>query len=106
MPPRWTEPVSRGLYGSLTSYCFNSPVPQHETYSHRSSTERSISVTSGGTAAKGWSAGGSSEASAGSAGVVVTFFTPQAPLFPGHNPTDPDRVAAPVTTPTDTPTLR
>ena len=33
-----------------------------------------MSLTSGGTAPKGCSAGGSSEASAGSAGIVITFF--------------------------------
>src|SRR5215218_10227759 len=58
MPPSLTEPVSRGLKMSLTSYCLSSPVPQQETYSQRSSTDRSMSETSGGTAPKGLSAGG------------------------------------------------
>src|SRR5574341_302471 len=32
--PSRIEPVSRGLNGSLTSYCFSSPVPHQDTYSH------------------------------------------------------------------------
>jgi hypothetical protein len=35
----------------------SSPVAQHETYSQRSSTDRSMSETSGGTAPNGFSAG-------------------------------------------------
>src|SRR5215218_2517506 len=58
MPPSLTEPVSLGLNGSATSYCLSSPVPQQDTYSQRSSTDRSMSETSGGTAPKGLRAGG------------------------------------------------
>ena len=68
IPPRRTDAVSRGWNGSLTSYCLSSPVPQHDTYSQRSSTDRSMSVTSGGAAPKGLNSGGRSSASAGSAG--------------------------------------
>src|ERR671919_1905863 len=85
IPPRRTELVSLGLCGSLTSYCLSSPVPQHDTYSQRSSTDRSMSVTSGGTAPKGCSAGGSWEASAGSAGVGVALLGPPTALSPGPN---------------------
>jgi hypothetical protein len=31
MPPIRNLPVSFGLNGSLTSYCWKSPVPQHDT---------------------------------------------------------------------------
>src|SRR5256885_15939795 len=75
MPPRCTEPVSLGLNGSLTSYCRNSPVPQQDTYRNRSSRLRLMSVTSGGTALNGFSAGGSWSGAAGSAGTSVTFRT-------------------------------
>src|SRR5580693_984256 len=71
----WTDAVSRGWNGSLTSYCLSSPVPLHDTYSQRSSTDRSMSETSGGTAPKGCSAGGRSSAWAGSAGMVITLST-------------------------------
>ena len=50
IPPRCTEPVFRGWNGSETSYCRNSPVPKQETYRKRSSSERLMSVISGGTA--------------------------------------------------------
>src|SRR3989442_15889737 len=99
MPPKGTEPASLGLCGSLTSYCLSSPVPQHDTYSQRSSTDRSMSVTSGGTAPKGCSAGGSSEASAGSAGGGITLFAPPRAASPDHHPHQAQRTAAPVTTP-------
>src|SRR2546426_8694441 len=46
--PNLTEPVCTGWNGSDTSYCKSSPVPQHETYKHRSSRERLMSVTRGG----------------------------------------------------------
>src|SRR3712207_8449128 len=85
------EPTSRGAAGSETSYCLSSPVPQQDTYSIRSSTDRSMSVTSGGTAENGLSAGGRSSGSAGSAGGVVTLsalpFSPsreQPPPHPGR----------------------
>src|SRR5262245_42256107 len=73
MPPIFTEPVSTGLKGSDTSNCFSSPVPQHETYRNRSSSERLMSVTSGGTAPKPLSSGGRSSAAAGSAGISITL---------------------------------
>src|SRR6185369_13684629 len=57
-PPRRTDPVSRGWKGSLTSNCLSSPVPQQDTYSQPSSTDRSMSDTSGGTAPNGFNAGG------------------------------------------------
>src|SRR5215469_17548656 len=77
MPPIRTLPVSLGLNGSETSYCCRSPVPQHATYRKRSSIDRSMSVTSGGTALKPLSTGGRSSALAGSAGIEITFLTAQ-----------------------------
>ena len=100
MPPSRTEPVSRGLNGSLTSYCFSSPVPQQDTYSHRSSTDRSMSEISGGTAPKGLSAGGRSSGSAGSAGMVMTLRTAHRSPSLCHIHTDPDRSSTLITTPT------
>src|SRR6266498_2993731 len=100
MPPRRTEPASRGLDGSLTSYCLSSPVPQQETYSQRSSTDRSMSETSGGTAPKGCSAGGRSSGSAGWAGMVTTLRTAQRSPSWCHSHTDPDRSSTLMTTPT------
>src|SRR5256714_7732801 len=105
MPPRCTEPASLGLCGSLTSYCFSSPVPQHETYSQRSSTDRSMSLTSGGTAPKGCSAGGSCEVSAGSAGVGGTLFPPPPGFSPGHHHTAADQTREPLPPPPETPGL-
>src|SRR5919106_4463583 len=75
MPPIRTLPVSFGSSGSDTSYWWKSPVPQHDTYRYLSSTDRSMSVTKGGAALKPCSIGGSCAASAGSAGIVITFFT-------------------------------
>src|SRR3954470_1896231 len=72
MPPSSTDPVSRGWKTSLTSNCFSSPVPQQDTYSQRSSTDRSMSETSGGTAPNGWSAGGRAAGSAGAGGGQVS----------------------------------
>src|SRR5207344_2073010 len=89
MPPSLTEAVSRGWNGSATSYCLSSPVPQQDTYSQRSSTDRSMSEISGGTAPKGFSAGGRSSASAGSAGMVITLLTAQRPPSLCHDHTDP-----------------
>src|SRR3954454_19227639 len=101
MPPRRTEPVSRGLRGSETSKRLSSPVPQHETTSERSSTDRAMSVTSGGTAPKGWRVGGSWSASAGSAGGGGTLSALKAPspCF-SHSHTEADRSAVEVTTAT------
>src|SRR3974390_3278455 len=70
-----TLPVSLGLNGSDTSYCCRSPVPQQATYRNRSSIDRSISVTSGGTALKPFSMGGRTSASAVSAGMSMIFLT-------------------------------
>ena len=55
----WTEPASFGFLGSVTSYCRISPVPQQATYRNLSSMDRSMSVTSGGTAPKPCRSGGS-----------------------------------------------
>src|SRR6187200_548884 len=79
MPPIFTEPVSTGLNGSDTSNCFSSPVPKHDTYRKRSSSERLRSVTSGGTAPKPLSSGGRSSADAGSAGMSMTLRMRQVP---------------------------
>src|SRR5437870_6252127 len=97
IPPRRTDPVSFGLWGSLTSYCLSSPVPKHDTYSQRSSTDRSMSLTSGGTAPNGCSAGGRSAVSAGSAGIVMTFLTPQRSPSRYHSHTEAERSATLIT---------
>src|SRR5207245_4771348 len=75
MPPNFTEPVCTGRKGSETSYCRSSPVPQQETYKNRSSSERFMSVTRGGTALKPLSKGGNCSGSAASAGISITFRT-------------------------------
>ena len=105
MPPSRTEPVSRGLNGSATSYCLSSPVPQQDTYSQRSSTDRSMSEISGGTAPNGFSAGGRSSGSAGSAGMVMTLRTAQRSPSRCHSHTDPDRSSTLMTTPDEAPGL-
>jgi hypothetical protein len=67
-----------------------------------SSTDSEMSVTSGGTAPNGWRIGGNCSASAGSAGIVMTFSTltrPSSPRF--HSHTDAERSAVEVTTPTN-----
>src|SRR5256886_15720172 len=86
MPPGCTEPASLGLCGSLTSYCFSSPVPKHDTYSQRSSTDRSMSLTSGGSAPAGLGAGGGPLAVAGSAGGPVLLVLPSQPVAGLHEP--------------------
>src|SRR5215207_8547867 len=101
MPPRRTDPVSRGLNGSVASYCLSSPVPQHEMYSQRSSTERSMSEMSGGTAANGLSAGGSSSGSAGSGGIVMTFSTAHRSPSWCHSQTDAEKSSTLMMTPTN-----
>src|SRR5688572_31546794 len=107
MPPMRVEPLSCGLNGSLTSYRRSSPVPQHDTYSQWSSTERLMSETSGGTTPNPWMIGGSSAGSAGSAGMVMTFFAFHSPLpsraFSSryHMKIDDDRSASDSTTPTN-----
>jgi hypothetical protein len=58
---------------SETSYWRISPVPQHETYRKRSSRERFMSVTSGGTAPKSLSIGDRRPGSASSSGMSMTF---------------------------------
>jgi hypothetical protein len=76
-------------------------VPQHDTYSERSSTESAMSVTSGGTAPNGFSAGGSSSGSAGSAGMEITLCAPNVPSGRrSHRKTDAERSAVETTTPT------
>src|SRR5215467_7958137 len=60
----------------------NSPVPQHETYRYLSSSDKLMSVTNGGTAPNPFKKGGSSSASAGSAGISITFFTAHPAPFP------------------------
>src|ERR1700733_8240075 len=82
MPPTCTEPINLGLNGSETSYWRISPVPQQEAYRNRSSTERLISVSSGGTALKPCNSGGSWLASAGSARISMTFFISNFPFDP------------------------
>src|SRR5258706_12850987 len=68
MPPICTEPVFFGCNGSETSYWRNSPVPKQETYKKRSSSDRLISVISGGTALNPCKSGGNVAGSAGLAG--------------------------------------
>src|SRR5437016_10460799 len=81
MPPIRIEPVFFGLNGSETSYCKNSPVPKHETYRNLSSSDKLMSVTSGGTALKPFSIAGNLSGSAGSAGISITFLISHAPLL-------------------------
>jgi hypothetical protein len=57
MPPRWSEPVFFGLTGSETSYWMNSPVPQHETYRKRSSSDRLMNLVDAATHASKHAAG-------------------------------------------------
>src|SRR5438067_13368832 len=100
MPPMRTEPVFFGLNGSETSYGKNSPVPQQETYRNLSSSDKSMSDTSGGTALKSFSIGGNFSGSAGSAGTSTTFFTPHAPLFLCQSQTCGDKFWSETTIPT------
>ena len=55
-------------------------MPQQDTSRVLSSTLSEMSVTSGGTAPKGWSAGGSCSVSAGSAGISITLVAVILPL--------------------------
>src|SRR6266511_4769186 len=80
IPPMCSEPVCLGLNGSETSYCSSWPVPQHDTYSCRSSSDKLMSVMNGGTAPKPLSIGGSSSGSAGSAGTSITLRIAHEPL--------------------------
>src|SRR5438445_3531341 len=104
MPPNFTEPVCTGRKGSETSYCRSSPVPQQETYKNRSSKERFMSVTKGGTALKPWSSGGNCPGSAASAGISITLRTFQEllPFVPSRCQThiEEERSFSEVTTPT------
>ena len=60
-----------------------------------------MSVISGGTAPNGCRIGGSWSASAGSAGIVITFSTLTVPSSArSHSQTEADRSAVEVTTPT------
>ena len=59
-----------------------------------------MSETSGGTAPNGFSAGGRSSGSAGSAGIVITFWTAQRSPSRCHIHTDADRSSTLITTPT------
>src|SRR5690606_6996035 len=91
-----------GLNGSETSYCRSSPVPQQLTYRNRSSSDRLMSVTSGGTAPNGAITGGSTDASAGSAGISITFFVFHSPVCWSryHRKIELDRSFRLMTTPT------
>ena len=61
-----------------------------------------MSVMSGGTAPNGCRSGGSWSASAGSAGIVMTFSADTVPSSArSHSQTDADRSAVDVTTPTN-----
>src|SRR5262245_42479250 len=104
MPPIFTEPVSTGLNGSDTSRWSRSPVPQHDTYRKRSSSDRLMSLTSGGTAPNPLRRGGRSSAAAGSAGISMTLRIRHVPdlLLPSryHVQIDDDRSLRLVTTPT------
>src|SRR5262245_51555397 len=97
------EPVFFGFAGSLTSYCKNSPVAQHDTYKNLSSSDKLMSVIRGGTALKPFSSGGKSSASAGSAGISITFFAAHFPFFPlpsrYHSQIEPERSFSESTTP-------
>src|SRR5688572_16778246 len=105
MPPIRNEPTFRGLKGSVTSYWMNSPVPQHDTYRKRSSSERLMSVTRGATALNPCSSGGRLAGSAGSAGISITFLTahfpfPLSPPSRYHSQMDDERSFNEMTTPT------
>ena len=77
-------------------------MPQQDTYSQRSSTDRSMSEISGGTAPNGLRAGGSSSGSAGSAGMVMTLLArPSGPRRWCQAQIDPERSSTLMTTPTN-----
>src|SRR5437660_6513304 len=77
----------------------NSPVPQQETYRNLSSSDKLMSVTSGGTALKSLSIGGNFSGSAGSAGISITFFKSHAPLLRCQSQIDADKSLSETTTP-------
>src|SRR5689334_24204248 len=95
------DPVFFGFNGSETSYCWISPVPQHEMYRNLSSSDKLMSVTSGGTALKSLSIAGNFAGSAGSAGISITFFKSHAPLSRCQSQTDADKSFNETTTPTN-----
>src|SRR5438876_10888665 len=78
----------------------NSPVPQQETYRNLSSSDKLMSVTSGGTVLKSLSIAGNFSGSAGSAGVSITFFKSHAPLLRCQSQTAADKSLCETTTPT------
>src|SRR5579864_5249616 len=96
-----SEPTCFGLCGSETSYWRISPVPQQDAYKNRSSSERSMSVNSGGTALKPFSSGGNNSGSAGSAGISITFFKLHFPLSRVQSQMDEERSFSETTTPTN-----
>ena len=59
-----------------------------------------MSVTRGGTAPKGFRAGGSRSGSAGSAGISITFRTPHLPSSRYQAQMDEERSLREITTPT------
>ena len=65
-----------------------------------------MSVTSGGTAPKPFSSSGSWSASAGSAGIVITFLIAQSAPSRCHSQTEADRSSTETTTPTNPYALR
>src|SRR5580765_1941052 len=99
MPPKCNDPVFLGWKGSDTSYCRNSPVPKQETYRKRSSSERLMSVISGGTALKPCRSGGKVAGSAGSAGISMIFLIPQVPFSRYQTQIDAERSFSETTTP-------
>src|SRR5919109_4889520 len=105
MPPSFTELALVGWKGFETSYCSSSPVPQQETYKNRSSRERFMSVTKGGTALKPLSSGGNCSGSAGSAGISITLriFHELLPFVPSRyqSQIEEERSFNEVTTPTN-----
>src|SRR5262249_50069554 len=83
------------------SYCFISPVPQQDTYRYRSSTDRPMSVISGGTAPNGCSAGGRSSEWAGSAGIEITLSAAHFPSCSCQSQIEADRSSTLATTTTN-----
>src|SRR5438094_9706403 len=106
MPPMRTEPVFFGLNGSETSYCKNSPVPQQETYKNLSSSDKSMSDTSGGTALKSLSIGGNFSGSAGFSGISRNFLSSHRPLFLLEIQTDPVKAFSDTNSPPKSADLR
>src|SRR6267142_571620 len=99
IPPNRIELTFFGLNGSLTSYWMNSPEPQHETYRYRSSTERLMSLTRGGSALKPCNSGGSLAGSAGVAGISITFLISHFEPSRYHSQIEDERSFSEITTP-------